>query len=243
MRLLLASLAPALSTACLVGADDSCEHETESISIVAMAIDNGTEMRAEVDFDASDRSSFPYPLQLCDDDDLTIAGQTPERTDRVDRIVYSVNLDSVDAPRDIEVVLERKESESVEFTIPVPPAFDVVAPQAGDMVVRAQDFVLEWDPPNTGSQIRIGILEEIGFGVCLETSTVEHDYKSMAGVSVEDSGHWTIPAEIVASAEGGDCEAIYSFKRLNPAPYPEDFAKGGFVEGRSERTVAFRSVP
>ena len=232
-----------VSSGCQVGADDSCEHETESISVVAIAIDNGAEMRAEVDFDASDRSSFPYPLQLCDEDELTIAGEIPERTDRIDRVIYSVNLDSADAPRDIEVSLARKSNESVEFTISVPPAFDVIAPQVGAMVPRAQDFLLEWAPPNTGSQIRIGLAEEIGFGVCLETSTLEHDYKNMSGVTVDDSGSWTIPAEIVASADGGECEAIYSFKRLGPAPYPNAFHEGGFVEGRSERTVAFHSVP
>lgn len=243
IRLLFASLAPVASTGCLVGADDSCEHETESISVVAIATDNGTDLRAEVDFDASDRSSFPYPLQLCEDDDLTIAGKTPERTDRLDRVVYSVNLDAADAPREIEVVLERKSSDSVEFTIPVPPAFDVLAPQIGAMVPRAQDFVLEWAPPNTGSQIRIGLFEEIGSGVCLQTSTAEHDYKSMAGVAVDDTGTWSIPAAIIASADGGECEAVYRFKRLGPAPYPEAFGKGGFVEGRSERSVAFRSVP
>jgi len=243
MRLLLASLTPVLSTACVVGADDSCQHETDSISVVAIATDNGTVLRAEVDFDASDRSSFPYPLQLCEDDDLTIAGEIPERTDRIDRVVYSVNLDAADAPREIEVVLDRKSNDSVEFTIPLPPAFDVIAPQAGAMVPRTQELLLEWSPPNMGSQIRIGLSETIGDGVCLQTSAAGHDYKSMAGVDVDDVGTWTIPAEIVASADGGECDAVYSFKRLGPAPYPEAFRAGGFVEGRSERTVAFRSVP
>jgi hypothetical protein len=233
-----------VESACLVSADHSCEHETESISIVAMAVDDGSRVRTEIDFDASDRSSFPFPLQLCEDDQLTIAGRTPERTDRIDRVVYSVNIDSADALAEIEVVLDRKsQDDTAEFTIPVPPAFDIVTPQSDAMISRGEDFLLEWAPADEGEQIRIGLTEEIGYGLCLNTPQSEHDYKSMGGVVVDDVGSWTIPAGVIASDEGGECEAVYALRRLRPAPYPAVFLEGGFVEGRAERNVAFRSVP
>jgi hypothetical protein len=228
---------------CAAEDSDSCKHETDEMSVVALAIDNGVDMRVEVDFDASDRTEFAAPISLCEDDDLSIAGEVPERTDRIDRVVYSVNLDAADAAREIDVVLDRKSHDSADFTIIVPPAFDVLAPQIDDMVPRATDFILEWAPPGDGTQIRIGLLEEIGAGLCLETTTVDHEYKSIAGVSVDDSGTWTIPAGVIANADGGECEAVYTFKRLGPAPYPEAYRSGGFVEGRTERTVAFRSIP
>lgn len=237
-------LAGALLTGCGDPSGDSCEYETDEFSVVALGVDNGLDMRVEVDFDASDRTAFTTPIELCDDDVLTIAGETPERTDRIDRIVYSVNFEVADAPRDVEVVLERKSPhESVQFTMQVPPAFDVLAPLAEAMVPRGADFLLEWAPPDDGEQIRIGLTEEIGAGFCLETSNVDHDYKSMVGVAVDDTGMWTIPADVVANPDDADCEAVYSFKRLRPAPYPEAHLHGGYVEGRTERSVAFRSIP
>jgi hypothetical protein len=240
----LASFAVAVSAACVVQPQDSCEHDTQNISVVAVATDNGTDIRAELDFDGSDRSGFPYPLELCDDDDLTIAGETPERTNRVDRVVYSVNLPIEAAARELEFRLERKSmDESVSFTIPLPPAFAVVAPQVDEGVSRGADYLLEWAPPNAGEQMRVGLTEEIGFGVCLETAIAEHDYKTMDGVAVDDNGSWTIPADVIGSADGGECEAVYAFMRLAPAPYPTDFLAGGYLEGRVERTVAFRSTP
>lgn len=240
----LASIAVAVPPACAVRPHDSCERDTQSISVVAFATDNGTDIRAELDFDGSDRSGFPYPIELCDDDNLAIAGDTPERTDRLDRVVYSVNIPIQDAPRELEFRLDRKSmDETLSFTIPLPPTFDIVAPTLDQSVPRGADFLLEWAPSNSGQQIRIGLTEEIGAGVCLETSVVDHEYKTMDGVSIDDEGSWTVPANVIDSADGGDCEAVYAFKRLAPVPYPTDFLAGGYLEGRVERAVAFRSTP
>ncbi len=233
-----------LLAGCGEASRDSCEYETDEVSVVALAVDNGVDMRVEVDLDASDRTAFATPLELCEDDELTIAGEAPERTDRIDRVVYSVNFEATDAPREIPVKLDRKSPhESAEFSIEVPPAFDVLAPLAEDMVPRGADFLLEWAPADEGAQMRIGLAEEIGAGFCLETANADHDYKSMTGVAVDDTGSWTIPADVIANADGGECEATYAFKRLRPAPYPEAYLQGGFVEGRTERTVVFRSIP
>jgi hypothetical protein len=234
----------AVLPACVVEPDDSCELDTRSISVVASATDNGAVVRAEVDFDGGDRSGLAYPLELCEDDDLTIAGETPERTDRLDRVVYSVNLPFEEAPRELEFRLERKSmDESVSFMVALPPAFDILAPTIDQPISRGVDFLLEWAPPNAGEQIRIGLTEEIGAGVCLETAVVDHEYKTMDGVPVDDAGSWTVPADVIDGAAGGDCEAVYAFKRLSPVPYPADFLLGGYVEGRVERRVAFRSTP
>jgi len=228
---------------CLVQADESCTHATDSISVVAHLVDNGTDVRAEIDFDGSDRSSFPDPLELCEDDRLEIGGRAPRRTDRIDRVVYSVNFPLADAPRELDFVLDRKEHDSVEFSIALPPAFAVVAPTVDQPLSRAADFMLLWDPPNAGSSIRIGVAETIGDGVCIDTLLDEHDYKSLAGVDVDDSGSWTVPASSLESPIGGDCDAVYTFTRFGDAPYPDVFSAGGYLESRVERAVPFLSTP
>lgn len=234
---------PTALAGCFVQADDSCERSTDTISVVAHVVDNGTDVRAEIDLDGSDRSSFPDPLELCEDDRLRIGGRAPKRTDRIDRVVYSVNFPLADAPRELEFEFDREEHDSVAFTIALPPAFVILTPQPTEAVPRGADYLMTWDPPNVGARMRIDITEKIGDGVCIDTPVDEHDYKSLGGVDVDDGGRWTVPANTLDSPIGGDCDAVYELTRFGDAPYPDAFSSGGYLESRVERAVPFVSTP
>ncbi len=224
------------------GTPTSCGVPTERLSVVATLVDNGEDLRAEVDFAVGDRSSGEGWVALCDGDELTIAGAEPEHTDRGGRVVYS-HTEPATANRAFAFELTREGEGAAAFTIALPPAFEITAPQPQGEIPRSADFVLQWEPPDPGGTMRIGLLEEIGGGVCLETLTAEHDYKNEAGVDVEDDGNWKIPAEVVDGGARDHCDAIYTFARFAAVEYPAQFATGGYLEGRAERRVAFVSVP
>jgi hypothetical protein len=243
-RELAASLLCAGLCACtLTSSESSCEYPTDEISIVAVALDAGESIRAEIDFEAGDRSSLGIELHLCEGDVLEIEGESPVETVHPDRVVYSLTFDALASDRDIEFALDRAGDDDVTLGIALPPAFDIVAPVAAAQVSRSADFVLEWAPPQPEGLIRIGLAEEIGYGICLRTDNPEHDYKSADGVEVADDGNWLIPADVVQSDDGGACEATYDLTRVAAAAYPGGFASGGYAEGRVARSVAFVSVP
>ena len=103
--------------------------------------------------------------------------------------------------------------------------------------------MLSWAPPQVGAQIQIGLVEEIGNGICLETTVAEHDYKSAAGVTVDDDGGWSIPASVIDGGTRDKCDAAYLLTRVTAPEYPGELHDGGYLEARVERTVVFVSVP
>lgn len=221
---------------------DACDVPSRELSMVATVVDNGVNIYAEVDFGRGARDGAPGPFALCDSDELFIAGEDVERTDRSDRVVYSAALPS-DAPRFVDFELRRPEGERINFSIGLAPGFEITAPEAEAEVSRSQDFALTWSPAGDGGEIRIALAEEIGYGVCLETSTDNHLYKDVTGVSVEDSGTWNIPALTIEGGTRDKCDATYRLTRFTTPDYPPELHAGGLVEGRVERLVAFVSVP
>ncbi len=235
-------LASALAACDPAAGTNACGIGNDGLSVVATAVDNGVNIHAEVDFGDGARTGPPGRFALCDDDELTIAGREPDRIDRTDRVVYSVSLDAT-AARVIEFMLKRPGEDDLAFAVELAPSFDILSPMADEEVSRSSDFMLSWAPANDGAEIHIGLAEEIGYGICLETTTDEHDYKSEGGVVVDDKGSWNIPARVIDGGTRDKCDATYRLTRFTTPSYPAAFHSGGFLEGRVERTVAFVSVP
>ncbi len=221
--------------------DNSCGIPTSELSLVATAVDNGPTLRAEVDF-TTVRASGELSIALCDEDKLIIAGEEPQRVDRPDRVIYSYTSEVTSSPT-VEFEFVRDGEDSVTFSITMPPAFEVTAPQPDTEISRSAELLLEWLPPNPGGSMRIALAEEIGNGVCLETLVEAHNYKDLSGVDIEDDGNWKIPAATIDSGARDKCDATYRFARLASAEYPAALHAGGYLEGRVERAVAFSSVP
>lgn len=228
-------------TGCVQTETDTCGFDNDELSIVAVVVDRGDVVRAEIDFEAGDRKVDTTPLAVCEDETLRINDRSPTRTDKPERIVYSASLDAAET-RTVSFTLSRPDDDTVNVSIDLPGAFDVTAPAAGQMLSRAADTVFTWDPPIPGGQMRIELGEEIGGGICIYTDEGDHHYKDIGGVDVPDDGQWTIPGGIVRSDEGGPCTASYTLKRIGPGEYPSSLSEGGFVEARVERTITFTSV-
>jgi hypothetical protein len=221
---------------------DACDVPTDAMSMVASVVDNGVNLHAEVDFARGAHEGAPAPFALCDSDELIIAGDAADRTDRSDRVVYSVSL-AADAARAVSFELRRPSAAAVLFTIELAPPFEITAPLADEEVSRSQDYMLGWAPELADAEIHIGLAEEIGYGVCLETTVTDHDYKSEDGVVVADNGTWKIPASTIDGGTRDKCDASYRLSRVSTPEYPAELHSGGTVEGRVERLVAFVSVP
>lgn len=222
---------------------DSCTVETGEMSVVATVVDSGSTLRAEIDFERGDRSELDDPLTLCDDDELTINGERPTKTERPGRVVYGVSFDG-DAERTVAFDLDRQGGEErVRFEVTLPPIFEILAPADGDAVSRGADLVMQWEPPAPDDTMRIELREEIGMGVCIFTDEGEHHYKRLGGVDVPDDGDWMIPADSVHSDLDEACSASYLMSRIVAGDYPAALGQGGYVEARVDRTVTFDSVP
>jgi hypothetical protein len=220
---------------CTANDGNTCDVATEDISAVALVIDSGWDIRAAIDFEAGDRRGGNSPLRLCDSDRLTINGTVPQRVEKADRIEYAVSLPA-DGARSFEIMLDRdSEGDRVEFSVELPPAFEVVAPEAGAVIDFAQDQVLQWEPPVPDGSLRVELGEVIGAGECLTAMTEGHTYEAGGGVTVPDNGQWTIPAGSVASMGTEDCTLTYTLSRVLLAPYPEAFEGSGRLEARTER--------
>jgi hypothetical protein len=241
VRIFLAAIVALACAGCDEARGDSCGVPTSDISVVGSAVENGPTFRTEVDFHTEDASG-EHVLVLCEDDELLIDGHEPERIDRPDRTVYAYTSEMATA-RSVEIELRRDEGDSITFTIDIPPSFEVTSPVLGAEVPRSTDFVLEWAPPNPGNLMRIALAEEVGNGVCLETTVQDHDYKGLAGVDIEDDGNWNIPAAAIDAGAREKCDAMYRFTRMSSSAYPAALRPGGFLEGRVERLIAFVSVP
>jgi hypothetical protein len=227
--------------ACVGEDQDTCGKENDEISAVAIVVDRGDVLRAEIDFEAGDRSGEAAPLFVCGDERLRINGDSPIETEKADRIIYAANLGAED--RTVSFSLTRPEGD-VSLSIDVPDPFDIVAPAEGAELSRAADAVVEWTPPVADRTMRIELGEEIGGGICIYTTDGEHDYKDRGGVDVDDGpGTWTIPAGTVAADGGGPCGAHYTLKRIAQGEYTSALSAGGYVEARVERTVTFVSTP
>lgn len=236
----------AFGVAAVTGCDqetaDTCSVSNDELSLVAVVVDNGVKLRAEIDFESGDRTGLPSPLQVCGSETLTIGGVSPTVTEKADRIVYSVTL-ALDTAPEVAFVLERDRGEDVEVRLSRPPSFSVTAPDDGQTIPRSEDLTLMWSPTVEGSEMLVSVEEDVGYGLCVVTQEGEHHYKTRIGVSVPDGGQWTIPAGVVASETPGPCAAFYNLRRVLRSPYPADLAEGGFVEARVLRTVEIESVP
>lgn len=223
--------------ACAGDEGETCEIATEDISAVALVVDSGWDIRAAIDFEAGDRRGRNTPLRLCDSDRLTINGNEPDELVKADLVEYAISLPA-DGVRRFAFVLDRDaEGDRIAFEVELPPPFEIVAPMDGDTIDLAQDQVLRWEPALEGGSMRVGLGEEIGGGECLVATTDGHTYESAGGVTVDDTGEWTIPAGVVGSESPRSCTATYTLSRVLLAPYPEALEGTGRVEARTERYV------
>lgn len=222
---------------------ETCEIATEDISAVALVVDSGWDVRATVDFEAGDRRGSNAPLQLCSTDVLTINGQTPRPIEKADRIEYVLALPA-DGARSFTFLLEREaEGDRVEMEVELPPPFEILTPMAGDIFDLSADQVIEWEPALPDGTIQVGLAEPLGGGECLVATQEGHTYETEAGVTVPDSGQWTIPAGVLESDGEGDCTLTYTIARVALAPYPEALQRSGRAEARTERYVDVVVVP
>ena len=212
------------SIGCDEGRSDACDRDSSELSIIAVVVDSGSKVRAEIDFEVGDRMGVPAPVHVCPDDALRIAGKTTTITEKADRVVYSVTLPA-DTPRELDFSLQRADADAIEFTLPLPPAFTITAPAEAQDVPRSEDLVLTWEPVVEGGELRLGVEEDVGYGVCVVTESEGHDYKDRRGVDVPDTGSWTIPAGVVGSELTEPCPAYYVLKRTARATYPEALAR------------------
>lgn len=216
------------------------------ISMVATVVDDGDTVRAEADFESGDRSGPGSPLRLCKDDKLTINGDKPERAKKGDRWVYSITVtDPTSAPRKWTFHLDRKRDGSpIESTVELPPPFQITAPTAQEQISRAADYGVTWQPPNAGGTMQLELDEEVGAGICLQTTMMDQDYKRQGGVQVDDTGTWTITANAVTATDAGaDCNAQLRLSRVVDGKYPDALDIGGLVEARVSRFVEIVSAP
>lgn len=232
---------PALLAGCVVvDGDSTCGRDLSDLVMFATAIDNGSTMRAEVELQES--SVLAESLALCKKDELRILDSDPEEVVHGERLVYSVTTEIENAPRDIAVSYEHA-GDRIEFRLELPPPFLVTAPTADADIPRSKDFTLAWEPANPGGSMRIGILEEIGYGICLSTEVEMQTYKQPDGIEVDDSGSWLVTAKAIDGAMRDRCKASYWFTRSAEAAYPAELHPGGTLTAETTRTVAFRSVP
>jgi hypothetical protein len=221
------------------GGDESetCEIATEDISAVALVVDSGWDIRATIDFEAGDRRGRNSPLRLCDTDELTINGDEPDVIDKSDRVEYVVSLPA-DGARSFAFELDRSaQGDHIAFEVELPPAFEVTAPMDGDVIDYSQENVLRWEPALDGGSMSVGLGEVVGGGECLVATSDGHTYEAAGGVTVNDSGQWTIPAGVVTSESTEDCTLTYTLSRVVLAPYPGALEGTGRVEARTERYV------
>jgi hypothetical protein len=223
---------------------DPCLLANDEISVVARVLDSGTLIRAEADLEAGDRTMLASSLELCEGDVLRAAGRNLRRIERGDRTIYGIDIEAPDSG-EVRFELDREVDDEVQFTVPLPAAFDIVAPASGAEVSRAQELTIEWTPADTTPEamMRIELSEDIGMGVCISTSEGEHHYKNVGGIEVADDGNWLVPGGVVASEGDETCTAYYRLSRIGHGEYPAQLLPGGFVESRTERRLAFVSVP
>lgn len=229
------ALALALALGCVVDEGQTCEVATEELSAVALVVDSGWDIRATIDFEAGDRRGRNEPLRLCEDERLTINGVEPEPIEKADRIEYALALPA-DGVRSFGFVLQR-EDERIELALELPPPFELLAPMDGDLLDFSAGQELQWEPAWDGGSMQVGLSEEIGGGDCLVTAQEGHTYESEAGVTVPDSGQWTIPGGVLESGSPQDCTVTYTLSRVLLAPYPEVLHRSGRAEARTERYV------
>lgn len=228
---------------CAVDDGETCEIASADISAVALVIDSGWDVRATIDFEAGDRRGANSPLRLCITDALTINGQEPVVTEKADRIEYALSLPA-DGARSFDFVLMREtEEERIQLSVELPPPFEITQPMDGTIFEPSADQVIEWEPPQDGGSMQVGLAEEIGGGECLVATQEGHTYEDGAGVTVPDTGQWTIPAGVLSSMSTTDCTITYTLSRVVLAPYPEQLERSGRVEARTERYMDVTVLP
>ncbi len=220
----------------------NCTLGNDELTMVARAIDVGPLVRVEVDFSSRDDGDVPIPWTRCENDRILVNGEEAKETVKDDRTEYSVRFD-VDPPRTITVELDRAEQDEVTASVTRPEAFEILEPETSAVLSRSEDIVLTWAPPLEDAQMQVELMEEIGGGRCIVTEDVEHDYKGVGGVRVEDKGRWTIPAGVFTNDGESECQARYVLSRFNQGEYPSELAEGGFIEAQVLRMRLFESVP
>ena len=223
--------------ACTGDEGETCEVATEDISVVALVVDSGWDIRAAIDFEAGDRRGRNAPLRLCDTDALVINDRIPDVIVKSDRVEYAISLPP-DGARSFTFELDREaEGDRVVFEVELPPAFEITAPMDGDAIDYGQEQVLQWEPALEGGTMHVGLGEVIGGGECLAAHSEGHTYEAAGGVQVDDTGQWTIPAGAVSSMSPESCTLTYTLSRVLLAPYPDAFEASGRIESRTVRYV------
>lgn len=223
--------------------ENDCEIPTDEIWMDAHVTDNGVTLRAEFEF----RSGGPGPMSTawsCDEGTrFEINGRDATKIERDDKTEYSLTVDAADETRSFSFELIREGETDVQASVELPPPFEVSAPEAGAVLPRSRATELSWTPSLEGERMQIELVEEIGNGLCVTTESEDHDYKSMGGVRVDDTGIWTIPADVLASDSDEACDARYELSRFSEGEYPTQLGGGGVVAGQVLRAVVFVSEP
>lgn len=222
---------------------NDCEMATDEIWMSARVTDNGITTRAEFEF----RKGGSGPMSstwACDEAvQFQINGQEAAKVERDKKTEYSLTIDAADEGRAFTFELIREEGTDVRASVELPPPFDMVAPEAGAVVSRSEATELSWTPALEEAEMQIELVEEIGNGLCVTTESEEHDYKSMGGVRVADTGTWTIPGDVLTSESDEECDARYELSRFSEGEYPPELGSGGVVAGQVIRAVVFVSAP
>ncbi len=226
---------------------DRCKLGNDELSMIVRAVDvrpeSGEEVRVTVDFATGDRSQIALSWALCDGDRVLINGQDARETEQEDRTEYALTLED-GAGETVTVELDRaSEDDVIQASVERPARFDVLTPEPGASLSRSEPLQISWAPELEGGQMQIELQEELGGGRCIVSENVDHDYKGVGGVRVDDSGAWTIPGGTLTNDGDLRCDARYLLSRFSRGDYPQALAPGGFVEAQVLRIVLFESVP
>jgi len=210
---------------------------------VDLLTEDGEEVRVGVDFATGDRAQLPISWSKCEGDRILINGEDAHETEQDFGTEYTRTLDG-SLGEEITVELDRaNEDEVITASVQRPPRFEVLAPEPGAIISRSETLEFSWDPPDEGGELQIELQEELGGGRCIVSEDLEHDYKGVGGVRVDDTGIWTIPSGTFTNDGDLRCDARYVMSRFSSGDYPEGLAAGGFVEAQVIRFVLFESIP
>lgn len=224
--------------------EDVCDVPLSELSMVATVVDNGTSVRAEVDFASGDRSGISFPYRRCEGDSIRINGLDAAETEKPNRIEYSRTDPIESAPRDYVFTLALENEPVVEARVTLPSAFEVTSPLPGAVLPRSVATPVAWAPASSEIQVlRLELREALGGGICLETPVMDFDLKAPLGIAVPDAGSTELPANAIVSPLSASCDAVLLLHRFSYGAYPDALYPDGYVESSVLRVVAIVSVP
>jgi len=204
---------------------ETCDIVSSAIRVNYEVIDQGSGQTA--------RAQFMYKgtsLELGDcGDSIKVNGETLERVSGEYPVTYSADVEP-DDDGEFEFVFDRSGDGPFSSVTTVPPSFNIDTPSEGSRLSRKDGFEIEW---TDGSDYDMHFQIE---GDCV------WDYSE----STSDEGYFFIePDEIEATVNDEDesCDAhLVMFRRMFGEVDPV-FDEGSSIEGRSQDSLNFKSIP